>query len=101
MKLIKHDEVIVIKGKDKGKKAKIEKVFPKDEKVLLPGINQFKRHYKAKRQGEQSEVKTIIKPLSIANVMFICPNCKSQSRIGFINDKEGKKRICKKCNKVI
>lgn len=101
MKLIKNDEVIVIKGKDKGKTAKIEKVFPKDGKVLLPGINQFKRHIKAKRQGEKSEIKTISKPLAMASVAFVCPNCHKKSRIGFVIDKDQKKRVCKKCNKII
>jgi len=101
MKLRKNDEVIVVRGKDKGKKAKIEKLFPKSMEVLLPGINQFKRHYKARKQTEQSEIKTIIKPLAMANVMFVCPHCQSQARIGFKTEKGEKKRVCKKCHKII
>ena len=48
MKLKKGDEVKVIKGKDKGKKGKIEKVFPKENKVLVPNVNLYKRHLKSK-----------------------------------------------------
>lgn len=101
MKLRKNDEVIVVRGKNKGKKAKIDKVFPKEGKVLLPGINQYKRHIKKKREGEQSEIKTITKPVNWANVAFICPHCQQKSRIGFKEEKGEKKRVCKKCNKTL
>lgn len=101
MKLRKNDEIIVTVGKDKGKKAKIEKVLSKEGKILLPGINEFKRHIKAKRQGEKSEIKIIAKPLAMANVAFICPHCHKQSRIGFIVENGDKKRVCKKCKQTI
>jgi large subunit ribosomal protein L24 len=97
MKLIKGDLVKIVVGKDKGKTGKIEKVFAKESKVLVEGINQFKRHVKARQQGQTSEIVTITKPLSVANVALICPKCKEQTRIGYIISKETKQRICKKC----
>ncbi len=97
MKLIKGDLVKIVTGKDKGKTGKIEKVLAKEEKVLVEGVNQFKRHVKARQQGQQSEIVTITKPLSIANVALICPKCKEQTRIGYAISQETKQRICKKC----
>jgi large subunit ribosomal protein L24 len=101
MKLRKNDEVIVIKGKEKGKKGKIEKIFSKERKVLIPGINQFKRHMKARNQNQQSEIITITKPLPIENVSFICPKCHKEARIGYKIEKDKKVRVCRKCDKEI
>ena len=75
MKLRKGDEVKVAIGKDKGKTGKIEKVFTKEDKVLIPNINLFKRHMKARSQKEPSEIKTLSKPVSVSNVSLICPKC--------------------------
>ncbi|MCL4353888.1 50S ribosomal protein L24 [Patescibacteria group bacterium] len=93
-KFKKGDNVKVVAGKDKGKSGKIEKVFSKESKVLVEGVNLYKRHQKAKAQGQKSEIITISKPLPLANVAFICPKCKKQTRIGF-NEKGA--RFCRKC----
>jgi large subunit ribosomal protein L24 len=101
MKLKKGDLVKVVLGKDKGKQAKIEKILPKIDKVLVTGVNQYKRHLKARAQGQSSEIVTITKPLSGQNVALICPHCKLQTRIGFKIEKNGKIRVCRKCEKKI
>lgn len=101
MKLQKGDEIKVVAGKDKGKTGKIEKVFPKLDKVLILGINQYKRHIKAKSQMQKSEIATIEKPLPVANVQFVCPKCTLVSRIGYVINDSKKQRICKKCSQVI
>ncbi|SRR5260221_2204952 len=109
MKLLKNDEVKIVTGKDKGKSGKIEKVFSKIEKVLVPGVNQYKRHMKARQEGQPSEIVTITKPLPIANVQLICPKCKKITRVGYRLEKSAKGesssgrkvRICRKCNAVI
>jgi len=97
MKLKKGDNVRVIKGKDKGKTGKIEKIFPKLKKVLIANVNLYKRHLKARSQKQPSEIVTLTKPLSESNVSFICPKCKKQSRIGFKIQNKVKSRICTKC----
>lgn len=97
MKLKKGDEVKIIRGKDKGKLGKIDKVFAKDQKVLIPGINLYKRHLKARSQSQPSDIVTLVKPLPVTNVMLICPKCHKQVRIGFKFNKGVKFRICKKC----
>lgn len=99
-KLKKGDEVRVIAGKDKGKTGKIEKVFPKVDKVLVLGINQYKRHLKARSQSQPSEIITKTLPLSIVNVRLICPKCHLPTRVGF-SFEDKKTRICKKCNQAI
>lgn len=101
MKLIKGDEVIVTLGKDKGKKAKIEKVFAKQGKVLLPGINEYKRHMKGNMQGQASDILTLTRPVDETKVALICPKCKKQTRVGYTMEKDKKVRVCRKCGKEI
>jgi len=101
MKLRKNDTVKVTIGKDKGKSGKIEKVFTKEAKVLIEGVNQFKRHLKARSQSQPAEIITITKPLPISAVALICPKCKKPTRVGYEINKETKNRICKNCGKVI
>jgi large subunit ribosomal protein L24 len=101
MKLKKGDLVKIVLGKDKSKTGKIEKVLSRINKVLVTGVNQYKRHLKARSQGQSSEIVTITKPLAIANVALICPHCKVQTRIGFSIVKNDKIRVCRKCEKKI
>ena len=101
MKLKKGDNIKVIRGKDKGKTGKIEKVFPKLNKVLIPNVNQYKRHMKARSQNQPSEIVTLTKPLPQSNVSFVCPKCHKESRIGYKLEKGVKSRVCMKCESEI
>lgn len=101
MKLKKGDSVKIIRGKDSGKTGKVERVFANESKVVVEGINQYKRHIKARMPGQKSEILTITKPMPISNVGFVCPKCKKTARVGFKLLKQGKVRICKNCNKEI
>ncbi|MFH1186799.1 MAG: 50S ribosomal protein L24 [Candidatus Levyibacteriota bacterium] len=96
-KIKKNDNVKVVAGKEKGKTGKIEKVLQKEKKVLIAGLNLYKKHVKAKAQGQKSEIITITKPLPIANIALICPKCHKQTRVGFKIEKNQKVRICRKC----
>lgn len=97
MKLKKGDLVTVVKGKDAGKTEKIEKVFSKKGKVLVEGVNQYKRHVKSRTPGQKSEIITLTKPLAVANVQLVCPKCKKLTRVGYKFLKDEKVRICLKC----
>ncbi|OGH24314.1 MAG: 50S ribosomal protein L24 [Candidatus Levybacteria bacterium RIFCSPLOWO2_01_FULL_39_24] len=110
MKLKKGDLVKIVLGKDRGKSGKIEKVLPKLKKVLVQGVNLYKRHLKAKAAGQSSEIVTITKPMSSQSVALICPHCKLQTRIGYRIEKNDKSstesvrdkiRVCRKCDKKI
>ncbi len=98
MKLKKGDTVQIIRGKDNAKTGKVEKVYPKTGKVVVEGINQYKKHIKARTQTQKSEIITITKPLSSSNVVLLCPKCKKPTRVGYKILKDSKTRICKKCN---
>lgn len=98
MRLLKGDEVKVVTGKDAGKTGKVQKVFTKEDKVVVDGVNQYKRHMKARSANQQSEIITLTKPLPVANVALLCPKCKKQTRIGYGMKKDKKIRVCKKCN---
>lgn len=97
MKLKKGDQVEIVAGKDSGKKGPVQKVFTKEAKVLVEGVNQYKRHVKSRTQGQKSEIITLTKPLPVANVQLICPKCKKVTRVGYKMLKDEKVRICKKC----
>lgn len=103
MKIKKGDLVLVLKGKDKSRKGKVIKALPKEQKVIIEGLNLRKKHFPPKREGEKGEIVKIPAPLSIANVKLICPKCKKPTRVGYrvISDSKSqqskKVRICKKC----
>jgi len=101
MKIRKNDNVLVIKGKDSGKKGKVRQVFPEDRKLIVEGVNMVKRHSKTKGQARQGGIIELEAPVNIANVMIICGKCGKPARIGS-SFSEGKKgRICKACKEAI
>jgi large subunit ribosomal protein L24 len=97
MKLKKGDKVKIITGKDKNKQGKILKVFPKKNKVLVEGLNLYKKHVKPRRQGEKGEIVNVPRPLYASNVMLVCSSCGKAVRVGFRFEGEKKVRYCKKC----
>ncbi len=68
MAIKKNDSVIVLTGKDKGKTGKVTKVFPKENKVLIEGINVFNKRQKPRRQGQKGQVVKMAMPIHISNV---------------------------------
>jgi len=109
MKLKKDDQVLVTAGKNRGMKGKISKVFPKTSRVLIPGVNTYKKHTKPQGEGKPGGIIDIVKPLPVTNVALICPKCGKQTRVGYQMGKNApsaklrasKLRICKKCQAVI
>lgn len=101
MKLKVGDTVKIVKGKDKGKTGKVEKVISKKEKILVFGVNQYKRHLKSRTRNQKSEIVTITKPLPVSNVSFLCPKCSKASRLGYNWINEKKVRVCKKCDQEV
>lgn len=100
LKIKKGDNVQVLLGKDRDKTGLVEKVLTKEGKLLITGINSFKRH--VKKQGEiEGGIVTLIKPVQASNVALVCPKCKKPTRVGFSIAGKDKKRICKKCKEII
>ena len=101
MKLKKGDTIIVSVGKDKGKKGKIESVFPTSGSVMVAGINMFKRHMKKRDEKKPSSIIDITKPIGVSKVALVCPKCSLPTRVGYIVVKDEKVRICRKCQQKI
>lgn len=101
MKLKKGDTVLITAGKDKGRTAKILKSLPKDNGILVEGINLKKKHVRPKKQGEKGQIVEVPAVINISNVKIICPKCGKATRIGYKIDKNVKTRICKKCGQEI
>lgn len=101
MKIKKGDTVLIISGKDKGKKGKILKAFPKKRRVLIEGVNIKKKHQKPKKTGEKGQIIEKPAPISVSNAKLICSKCNKAVRIGYKIVGDKKYRICKKCNKQI
>jgi len=101
MKIKKNDQVLVISGKDKGRKGKIVRTFRKEGKIVIEGINIKKKHVRPKKQGEKGQIVEIPAPIDASNVKLICNKCKKATRAGYkILDKK-KYRICKECDEEI
>lgn len=108
MKIHKGDTVIVTIGKDKGKKGKVEKIFPKTHTLLVAGVNISKRHMKKRDEKNPGGIIDMPKPLTVSKVALMCPKCGKQTRIGYFvskdvsaNRKGEKVRICRKCQQKI
>ena len=96
------DTVMVISGKDKGKKGKVISVDPENGKVLVEKVNMVTRHTKPRRQGETGGRIEGEAPLYSSKVIRICPKYGKETRIGRKVMEDGKKvRYCKKCLEMI
>lgn len=101
MKLKKGDTIKVTAGRDRGREGKIDKVYSNAEKILIKGINIYKKHVKKNEQMPQGGVVEIPRPLRVANVAFICPKCKKITRVGYRIEGAKKVRICRKCDAAV
>jgi large subunit ribosomal protein L24 len=96
MKLRKGDTVVILTGKDKGKTGPVEKVFPKDNTVLVSGINMYKRHTKKRDEKNPGGIIDSIRPIGASKVALVDKKTKKATRIGYIMAKGEKVRISKK-----
>jgi len=102
MKIRKNDNVLVIAGKDKGKKGKVRFAYPDDERLLVEGVNFIKKHSRARGQVKQAGIIDLEAPVHVSNVRLLCSKCNRPTRIGFAFLEDGKKvRICRSCREVV
>jgi large subunit ribosomal protein L24 len=101
----KGDQVLVLSGKDKGKKGKVLTSLPTEGKVVVEGVNIVKKHARA-TQHMQAGIHEVEAPIYSAKVMVICPSCKQPTRIKKAPvqkayNKQGWARACKKCGELL
>ena len=99
MSLLKrNDAVVVIAGKDRGKKGKILEVFPKKDRALVEGVNLVKRHTRQRRQDQKGGILTVERPLALSKLQYFCSRCARPVRLGVKVAQDGSKnRICRRC----
>lgn len=95
------DSVRVLRGKDAGKRGKVVAVLPKEERLVVEGLNMMKKHVKARRGGQKGQRVSIAAPLRIANVQLICTSCKKGTRVGITRENGVRQRVCRHCKATI
>ncbi len=107
MHIKKNDVVQILTGEDKGKQGRVLKVFPKEKRVIIEGINFLKRHTRPSQKLPQGGIIQREGPIHSSNVQLVCPKCNQLSKTGMKEVKaEAKKKVnrmryCKKCGEMI
>lgn len=101
MKIRKGDTVKILYGKDSGRQGTVLAVDNKKERVVVEGLNMYKKHIKGDGRTQVSEIVNITKSVPISKVMLVCPKCSKPTRIGYKIEGDDKMRVCKKCGEVI
>jgi large subunit ribosomal protein L24 len=102
MNIRKDDTVLIITGKDKGKKGKVRFAYPRKQQVIVEGINFIKKHSKARGAVKQAGIIDLEAPLHISKVMLLCNKCSKPGRIGSRKLEDGRLvRFCRACGEVI
>ncbi len=99
-KIKKGDRVVLLAGKDKGRQGAVLKVFPKEERVLVEGLNIVQRHTKASQGDPQGGIKNKEAPVHISNVAYV-DSSGQPTRVGFRVEGDKKVRFAKKSGEVI
>ena len=104
-KIKKGDTVEIISGNDRELRGTVQWVLPKDNRVVISGINIVKKHQRPVRAGRTQVQPGIIEfeaPVHISNVMLVCPECDERTRAGFARQEDGRKvRVCRECGEPI
>ncbi len=101
MKIKTNDNVLVTTGKDKGKTGNVLRVITSKNQIVVEKVNIRTKHIRktANKQGEKVKYEA---PISVSNVLLVCPQCSKSTRVGYQVPEKGKKvRICKKCNAAV
>lgn len=101
MRLKTGDQVLIISGKDRGRKGKIIRTLPKKGRVVVEGMNIHKKHTRPRRQGQKGEIVETAAPLDASNTKLICTKCSKAVRVECKFASGKKYRACKKCGEEI
>ncbi|MDF3004621.1 MAG: ribosomal protein [Oscillospiraceae bacterium] len=93
------DTVVILSGKDKGKKGKVLQTSPKEQKLIVEGVNMVTKHVKPRRAGESGGIVKAEGAFYASKAMLVCPSCGKATRVAHKLLADGTKtRVCKKCN---
>ncbi len=102
MRFRSNDNVLIIKGRDRGKQGRIQQVYNSNNKGLVEGVNVVKKHQKPAQGVRQGGIIQKELPIPAANVLLVCTSCSAPTRIGYQFLADGTKaRVCRKCEEVI
>ena len=101
MKIRKGDDVLVLAGKYRGERARVEEALPAQSKVILEGINVAKRHTKETGATMQAGIIDKVMPLHVSNVALWCAGHKGPARVGYKIADGTKVRVCRKCGETL
>jgi len=101
MKIRKGDDVLVLAGKFRGERAKVEEAMPQSNRVVLDGLNIAKRHTKQAGATMQAGIIDKLMPLHVSNVALWCPGHKGPAKVGYQINDENKVRVCRKCGEAL
>src|SRR5687767_9423151 len=101
MKIRKGDNVLIITGKDKGKESKVVRVLPRENKVVVEGLNMKKKTERSKKKGGKGQIIEKAVPMHASNVMLLDPKSKKRTRLGSEMKGDKKVRIAKKSGAAI
>lgn len=97
MDIRKGDTVVLLTGKDRGKKGKVTQVLPRQNRLVIEGLNLLTKHVRPRRQGQKGERVQVAAPVHVAKVQCICPHCGKATRLGFRIEAGKKHRFCRRC----
>ncbi|MCA9822578.1 MAG: 50S ribosomal protein L24 [Dehalococcoidia bacterium] len=83
------DTVVVLSGRDRGKRGQVRQVLPKKERLVVEGVNIIKKHQRARQAGQQSEIVEREAPIHMSNVMLVDPNTDEPTRVGYRRREDG------------
>ncbi len=102
MQIRKNDNVVVIAGKEKGKKGRVIAVYPRTNRLLIEKLNMIKRHTRPNQQLRQGGIVEKESPISASNVQLICAKCDKPTTVSRQAEGEGRRvRVCRECSAAI
>ena len=101
-KIKKNDLVKVIAGKDNGKSGKVLKIFPRENRAIVQGVNFVKRHLRKTSQEAEAGIVQREAPLNLSNLILLCPRCNKATRVAIVELKDKTRtRRCKRCKEIV
>src|SRR5262245_888519 len=97
----RNDQVVVLSGKDRGKKGKVLNIYPERQRATVEGLNLVKRHMRKSQNAPQGSIVSREGVIPLDRLLPVCPKCNAGVRVGFQKAADGtKNRVCKKCKEI-